>query len=131
MRATTAALPASFERRDGLVYFVAPEPEPTAQEIEDFFDGLAILEKQAAAHGEVPPYRLLVDCASMQRLGAAARAVTYRRKREVAPWRIAVVGHTVFQRMVVEFLRIATGVRGVKYFTDESKAREWLGHGGT
>lgn len=129
MRASATALPGSFERRDGFDCFVA-QMEPTADDVEAFFDGLAVLRSKAEAAGQAPPFRMLVDCAGLKRLGAAGRAVTYRRKGEVHDWRIAVVGHTMFHRLLVEFLRIATGVRGVKYFTDGSEARDWLDIGG-
>ncbi len=128
MEATTVPSP-GFERRGGFACYVGRQ-EPTAADIEEFFDGLAKLRKEVAAAGEAPPFPLLADCADVRRVGAEARAVTYRRKAEVGDWRIAVVGHTVFQRLLVEFLRLATGARHVKYFTDEADARDWLVRGG-
>lgn len=129
MTSLSAHLPPRFKRRAGIDCFVAPE-DPSAEDVDGFFDGLATLRRHAEAESVSPPFRLMVDCTAMQRLHARARAVTYRRKGEVQDWRIAVVGRTVFQRLVVEFLRVATGVRGVKYFTDEARARQWLADGG-
>lgn len=117
--------PGAFDRIGNVDQYLAP-PQPTAHTVNAFFDALPSLEARLAEEGRSPPFRLLVDMGEAHRLDAEARAVIYRRKTEVASWKIAVVGHSLAQRILVEFLRMATRLTNVKYFTDQARALAWL-----
>lgn len=70
--------------------------------------------------------RALFDIRGLEEVGPEARAVCYRRAQEFRDVTLAILGSTMFHRLLITFLLFATGHRRARYFTDEQEALRWL-----
>jgi hypothetical protein len=97
----------------------------TAAALDALFDEVGRIDAKAEA-----PTPLLFVATTLRMPDAAARRVIYRRHAELARNRVAVLGTHALQGHMVNFLVLATGHKGARYFTDEGAALGWLAGAG-
>ena len=112
---------------DGGVYrCVVPAPAD-AGSLGALFDRLAAIERERRADGRADPLRLLLVAQGEGTMDAEARQVVYQRHQEFDERYVAVLGTSVLQEFLVNFLVQATGHKTTRYFRDEAAALAWLG----
>jgi stage II sporulation SpoAA-like protein len=70
--------------------------------------------------------RILADARDLESVDASARKVIYANAAKTRDVRVAVVGNNWMQRMIVQFLAVATANMRTRFFHDFQEAERWL-----
>lgn len=115
-----------FEVHEDHVRYTPPE-DFEGVDIGSIMDAFNDLDTRTAPSRKGAPLRLLCDTRFSRNPARADRRPMYERHHEFNDRRVAILGNTTIQKILLDFILAATGHRGhVRFFTDETEALAWL-----